>query len=642
MNQLCNKFSALLLGALAGGVLLTGSLWAATTAPAESGVLQTGSRAPYIHLINLYDRDGKIIDLKTSTTPYSPATTCGKCHDAEAIAHGWHFNAADPALKTAAGRPGEPWILADAATGTQLPLSDRGWPGTFTPKSAGLSAWQFTKKFGARTPGGGLGDKLAETNPDPKARWKISGKLENDCLICHSADGSYDPVERARQVEAENFLFAPTVGAGLGEVKGQASKVSDTYDPDVDLENADVPVLTYNKSRADNQNRVRFNVTRQPRPEACYACHSTQPVGDDKHPRFQHDKDVHLARGFTCTDCHRDAIDHMIARGYPGEAHHNPTPNVGTLSCEGCHLGDAAATDPALAHGGRLGAPHPLHRGLPPIHFNKLSCTACHSGAYPGATTHLVQTSMAHRLGMPSERRTAQTLPHIVEPLYLADSTGKIAPHRGLWPAYWGTLNPKDQTVAPLPPAGVATALADLLPKPDNAESYAALTTEQVGAALAKLATDAKAGEPVYLAGGKMFRRGADGKVTTAATPAAALVAWPIAHDVRPAAQALGAKGCTQCHATEAPIFNSLTADTAWPQAQGPVPTVAALPIYQVRGAELWDIQTWALAFRTRSYFKILAIVCAGITAGVLWAHGTRGVCALLTFIAQRRKSNDN
>jgi hypothetical protein len=636
-NSIPLKIPAYVLVALATLALLAGTLLAATTMSADSGAIQTGSRAPYIHLINLYDRDGKIIDLKTSTVPYSPATTCGKCHDVETISHGWHFNASDPAAAKNAGRPGEPWILTDAATGTQLPLTDRHWPGTFTLKDAGVTPWQFTKTFGARTPGGGISNQFADATPDPHARFKISGKLENDCLICHSADRTYNFVERAHQIDAENFMFAPTVAAGLGEVKGQSSKLPDTYDPDTDVgDNPDVPVVAYDKSRADSQNRVRFNVTRTPTAETCYACHSVQSM-DSNHPRFQHDKDVHMARGFTCTDCHRDAIDHMISRGYPGENKSNPTPFASTLSCQGCHLGVAASTDPMFQRGGRMGAPHPLHRGLPPIHFEKLSCTACHSGEYPEDATHLVETSMAHRLGIPSEHRTDQTLPHIVEPLFLIDNTGKIAPHRAVWPAYWGRLNAKDQTVKPIPPADVATAVGDALPKPANAEAYDALTTDQVSAALAKLATDASAGEPVYIAGGKMYRRGADGKVTSATNPAAAMVSWPIAHDVRPAAQALGAKSCTECHAANAPIYMSTSAATTWPQAQAQIPTVAVQTMAAIRGDEMDDVQSWALAFRGRPYFKAIAIACGIVIAAVLLTNACRGLFHLLTLISGNR-----
>jgi hypothetical protein len=33
---------------------------------------------------------------------------------------------------------------------------------------------------------------------------------------------------------------------------------------------------------------------------------------------------------------------------------------------------------------------------------------------------------------------------------------------------------------------------------------------------------------------------------------------WPIAHNVRPAAQSLGARACEDCHSPEAPFFKGL------------------------------------------------------------------------------------
>ena len=55
----------------------------------------------------------------TSTKPISLARTCGKCHsDYDVMQQGWHFNFANPGV--AHGRRGEPWILTDAQTRTQL------------------------------------------------------------------------------------------------------------------------------------------------------------------------------------------------------------------------------------------------------------------------------------------------------------------------------------------------------------------------------------------------------------------------------------------------------------------------------------------------------------------------------------------
>ena len=72
----------------------------------EAELLRTDSRAPYVHRITLYDHDGVVIDPEDEFAgPYSPRTTCAKCHPYAVIAGGWHFNAPNPYVP--AGRPGE-------------------------------------------------------------------------------------------------------------------------------------------------------------------------------------------------------------------------------------------------------------------------------------------------------------------------------------------------------------------------------------------------------------------------------------------------------------------------------------------------------------------------------------------------------
>ncbi|MBM4084222.1 MAG: hypothetical protein FJ272_05480, partial [Planctomycetes bacterium] len=116
-------------------------LAAASALFADGIVLSTGSRAPYVHRISLYDADAEIISPKDEPAkPYSPSATCGKCHDHGRISCGWHFSEADP--KAAPGRLGAPWILTDLKTGTQLPISSRAWANTYRPAEAGLTPWQ--------------------------------------------------------------------------------------------------------------------------------------------------------------------------------------------------------------------------------------------------------------------------------------------------------------------------------------------------------------------------------------------------------------------------------------------------------------------------------------------------------------------
>ena len=99
------------------------------TGAEESRFAVTYSRSQYVHWIDLYDAtDAKIDPSDPNAPPYSPVFTCGRCHDYQAIEHGYHFNAMQKLAN--AGRPGEAWIWTDTRTGTQLPLSYRGWPGT--------------------------------------------------------------------------------------------------------------------------------------------------------------------------------------------------------------------------------------------------------------------------------------------------------------------------------------------------------------------------------------------------------------------------------------------------------------------------------------------------------------------------------
>ena len=87
------------------------------------------------------------------------------------------------------------------------------------------------------------------------------------------------------------------------------------------------------------------------------------------------------------------------------------------------------------------------------IHFDKLTCTACHSGPWPEQETIYTKTSRARQLGMPNVDKKPNVLPHIFSPI-LAKQQGiiiggscgeidvlageKLAPHKALWPSFWG------------------------------------------------------------------------------------------------------------------------------------------------------------------------------------------------------------
>ena len=435
---------------------------------------RTDSRAPYTHIITLYDLYGDRVDHEDQfdAYPYSPAVTCGKCHNVDSVATGWHFNAIDTV--TAAGRKGEPWIWTDPKTRSQIPLSYREWPGVYNPYELGISRWDFLKKFGRHMPGGGAG--LQETPIDDKKekiqRWNIAGTLEIDCLFCHSASRKYDTNVWAKQVEEENFSWAPVAAAGLAAVKGNTRELPDDFDPEFPEFSSDPlaepPSTEYNVNAFEPNRRIFLDMVRKPDNERCYYCHTNLLSDEKSGPRFVHDMDIHMVQGMNCSDCHRNGIGHQVVRGYEGEEEHSKNPAAGTLTCESCHIGDEDGKTVDTI-GGRLGAPLADHKGMPPVHFEILSCTACHSGPWPEDETFNIQTSMAHALGLSDEHRHINDPPHIVAPVFVKGDDGRIEPHKLVYPSFWASM--KNDTITPLPIKDVDRRVKRMLSSADDSDA---------------------------------------------------------------------------------------------------------------------------------------------------------------------------
>jgi hypothetical protein len=614
--------------------------------------VHTESRTPFLHNIPLHDAQGRTISppapfgedgkpQEAKANPFSTAMTCGKCHDYDAISQGWHFNADSGSVKP--GRPGEPWILTDPATHTQIPLSYRGWAGTFKPAEVGLSDYQFVTNFARHFPGGGPGEpgKI-------RGRMLITGQLEIDCLICHQTSGRYDHEARFNALKAENFRWTPTIASGLGSFASSrsagsiADSVRDRPVPST------LPAIKYNRDKFDTENNVTFQVSRRPPVNNCYYCHTSQSdLGDS---RWHSDLDVHIKAGLLCVDCHRNGLDHAIVRGYEGEekdrtitdtaidlrnqmirrdnaaiseddakklARQQLQSEVGkieTLTCRGCH------TD------GRLGSPKLVHKGLPPIHFEKLTCTACHSGPLPSLEEQVVHTSMAHKLGLPAPERGQNTAPVIIEPVFLRGADGKIGPYKMVWPSYWARLN--GTNITPMLPAEAATNFTlpqtssdDVARDPYNTKP---LTDSQIQKTLASFAAGQSNSEPVFIAAGKIYRL-EKGALTAKEFPAAQPYSWALAHDVRPAAQALGARGCADCHAKDSPMYFATVA------ARGPVEANAGLrkEMWEMRGDDKSVASFFAFTFHFRPLLKCIVFACAFVVLGVLAHYGLRGLGAI-------------
>jgi len=588
-----------------------------------------GSRAIPVHLIPLLDEDGqKITPDDELILPFSAYQTCGECHNYDKISSGWHFNAVD--ANVAPGRSGQPWILVDAGTGTQIPLSYRSWPSAFKPEQLGMTSWKFNQLFARHMPGGGSGE-LESDNPDEVVRGFISGKLENNCLSCHDADPAHDQAEYALQIARQNFRWAAAATCGFASVSGSAKSMPDTYDPlmpeALDEPKLRPPTIRYRENSFDHKKRVFFNIVRKVPAERCYFCHSNIDLGETEVEKWSTDEDVHLAAGLTCVDCHRNDLDHNIIRGYEGEASVSTNLLAATSSCKGCHLPEETSPSPT---GGRLGAPEPKHGGISPIHFDRLTCTSCHSGTWPKQKTIRTRTSRAHGLGTYSVDKSDDALPHIIYPVFSKQSDGKIAPHKLIWPAFWGSL--KGRQVTPIDLEIVRQGAGIIANKAlRRYGDWPSFTEETIVEGLALASQGSIDAEPVYICGGKLYRLDDKGKLIAEEHDAAKPYLWPIAHDVRPAAQSLGIRRCEDCHSANSPFFfGGVEVDT-------PVVSEKAFVKKMVEFQGLNPVYTklFAISFVFRPLLKVVALGSCAVLGMVLLLYGLRALACIVRVLGE-------
>ena len=508
---------------------------------------------------------------------------------------------------------GHPWIYVDRDTGTVLPLSFRDWQGAFTPQEAGLNDWDFVKRFGRHLPGGGVGEWNSLNEPDLVMRKLVSGPLEANCLACHNASPMHDQAEYANQVARENFRWASASTSGFAVVSGSAKDMDDSYDwlmpePPNDPKLIE-PGIQYRPNLFDPKKRVFFDIERRVPNERCYYCHTSVNLDATPHGSFSAEQDVHIAAGMLCVDCHRNGVDHDIVRGYPGESAMSNNPLADALTCEGCHI-DHHDSSPTA---GRFAAPIPEHKGLPPIHFEKLSCTACHSGPWPDEQAHRFKTSIAHGLGMHKINHDPDALPHIYAPVFAKGFDGKIAPHYALWPSYWSIEETLEESKI-VSSAELKEKLGDLYkPLQKNMHNnWGSIDVELLKSVLEKVNQIPLQNDATH--------NFTSGRVYYTSMPTDDPYLWPMGHDVRPAAQSLGVRGCEDCHNSESNFFSGvLPVDRPYVEESYSEIQMIALMDLDATHTTLFN-----QSFTMRPLYKCLISVCAAILALIAIAYIAR------------------
>jgi formate dehydrogenase gamma subunit len=562
----------------------------------------------------LRDELGNVINPVTGENagaPYSPKQTCGACHDYDLITQGYHFTQ---------GMGEEP--TPDQAARCQWASTPGNYGGTWcspaplyrylSPKhnesadEMDMTSFSFLMAGCALChPGGGSaefdrdGKRYEQWMADPasgftpggdnnfdgdyyKARWTESGVLEADCMLCHLP--AYDFKARKKQLDALNFRWAPSAGAGLAGVTGAVADGG--------------PVaVAYDTSKFNPDGTLAPPIVREPRNENCLACHA-KPGWKKRGANFSPRTDVHLRAGLKCVDCHpagSKAVDDRI-RGK--EIHH-----IGKGDDPGGHVRDDlnnTMRDCADCHStGYLGAPIAKHRGLPPLHLDKIACQTCHIPERAVKAAHTVASDVFNpgaRIPTPGRHLWTFYGPDSaywnhygdLEMMGYADKptdpyrpvlvryNGKIYPVNRIhnaWPAIAtdgedGLMQPRMGDVYKMwtahheDPSAYPT-LAELTD--DNGDGVIEVNRpEEIDALIAAItAMLEENGYPmdgkrvVWVMNDRVYTSGAEYRTV----PMHAWEASPYAnvhkysHDVYPAAAALGRNGCTDCHSTESDFF---------------------------------------------------------------------------------------
>ncbi len=158
------------------------------------------------------------------------------------------------------------------------------------------------------------------------------------------------------------------------------------------------------------------------------------------------------------------------------------------------------------------------------------------------------------------------------------------------------------------------------------------LTEEQVALTLRELAKAGGDGECVYISGGRLFRLDKAGRLAARKDKAAAPVTWPLAHNVRPAQQALGWRACTDCHSGGSDFFF----DTI--EGAGPLltKTVAKRSATSFMGLGGLFQRVFGLSFIVRPVFKIVLAICAFLIGPLLLVAGLAALGRIAGFLEKR------
>lgn len=370
-----------------------------------------------------------------------------------------------------------------------------------------------------------------------KSPWQKTGVLEADCFICHLP--GYNFGERNRQLKNLNFRWAATQASGIGRVDGFVSQ------------NA-TPKIVYNKRLFNEDGKVVVDLTDKPPSENCVFCHGMSDLkkrGFSWNDPVNHE--VHNMRGMACYTCHPADKNHNFAKGDENVSTVRDDLDNTMKTCKQCH------------YEGYMGAPRPTHASIRPNHLDKLACETCHIPQLMRAGGEGFDVTTGGMVNYAKVGAKKMGDEFLWKPRYQRIKRGQLAPVNVLLPAFYTNL--ETGTYHPLFAREIKKGFESIKGKlsgkePNKPELH---TPEEIGLMLTALKSVLSNGKrfkefnPVYHKGGEKHFLDPSGKVVTEKDDSWAghLEGFNINHNVAPAKLALGAKGCSDCHADDGHIF---------------------------------------------------------------------------------------
>jgi hypothetical protein len=138
--------------------------------------------------------------------------------------------------------------------------------------------------------------------------------------------------------------------------------------------------------------------------------------------------------------------------------------------------------------------------------------------------------------------------------------------------------------------------------------------------------------QAVYVCGGKAYRLDDSGQLVAQDHPAAKPYLWPIAHDVRPAAQSLGSGGCGDCHTTDSAFFfGDVEIDSPVASEQG-----VTKKMVEFQGFDPVYTKAFAFSFVFRPWLKVVSLASCAVIAGILLLYALRALGCITKALAGR------